>query len=235
MSWADTYVDLLRQFGVPFVIRPGWGRQSGGRGDWTYGQPVATVDHHFANGYSSPDGVSMIENGYSGGPAPYVVNQYVQDVSSDSSDDGRLYLISQYPTGHPGKGSREVLRRVMADQAPQGDAAALDLPDDLPQSEAERLYYGTEVQNPGDGTPLTVAQMRTLILADAALMIALGHPAARVIQHREHSRRKPDIHPRALDAFQHRRDVAAAIEAYQGGHRWTAVDWLRLLATVAAG
>ena len=216
-AWADRYVNYLRMLAVPFVIRPGWYRQSADRGDWKYGEPIATIDHHFANGYGSTDGVSMIENGYGGGPRPFVVNQYVQDVRNDPTDDGLLYLISQYPTGHPGKGSATVRDRLLAGLAPRGDAAAMGYPDDLIQSAAELLYFGTEVQNPGDGTPLTDAQKRTLTLADAAFCLATGHGSWCVIQHREHSQRKPDIHPKALDAFKHRADVQAVIDRVRGG------------------
>lgn len=224
-DWADRYVNFLRQLGVPFVIRPGWGKQSNNRGDWAYGQPIATFDHHFANGYGSTDGVSMIEGGYSGGPNPYIVNQYIQDVRNDPSDDGRLYLISQYPTGHPGKGSATVRDRLLAGKAPLGDAATQGYPDDLPQSQAERLYYGTEVQNPGDGTPLTAAQKRTLTLADAAFCLATGRDAWCVIQHREHSQRKIDIHRDVLDAFAHRRDVQAVIDRVRVGAQGWWPEW----------
>jgi hypothetical protein len=208
MTWREKYVDLLRAFGVDVVIRPGWLKQSAGRGDWTGGKPVGQINHHFGNGAGAPDSdlVAMVENGYVGGPRPFVVNDLL-------GRDGRLFLVSSFPTGHPGKGSRSVLDRVRRGLAPLGDAGALDLPDDLPQSEAERVYYGVEVSNRGDGSPLRPGQYRTLVARNAALALACGLSADVSIQHREHSRRKPDIHRATVDAVKLRADVAALMRS----------------------
>jgi hypothetical protein len=206
MSWRDDYIMWLRRFDVDLEIRSGWLKQSAGRGDWIGGEPCGQVNHHFVNSYSSADAglVSMLERGYSGGPSPYIVNEFL-------GRDGKLFLISSYPTGHPGKGSRAVLNRVMAGLAPQGDAAALGLPNDLPQPEAERRYYGVEVSNPGDGTPLRPGQYETLVARNAALALALGISPNASIQHREHTDRKSDIHPKAVNANELRSDVRKLI------------------------
>lgn len=228
-AWADRYVQYLTLLGVPFVIRPGWGRQSADRGDWATGQPIGTIDHHFVNPYTSPDGLSMIEGGYSGGPSPFIVNQYLEHIRGRAA---RLCLVSQYPTGHPGRGSRAVADRVRRGLPILGDAAAQGYSNDLPQSEAERLYYGTEVQNPGDGTPLTDEQNSILDRADAAFCLATGLPASAVIQHREHTDRKSDIHPRAMDAHAHRRRVQAIVDRVRSSR--SAADWVAFFAAAMA-
>jgi hypothetical protein len=210
MGWREDYISLLQGFGVDVEIRPGWMQQSAGRGNWQLGQPVGQINHHFVNPYTSADLglVQMIERGYSGGPQPFIVNDFL-------GRDGKLFLISSYPTGHPGKGSRQVLNRVRLGQAPLGDAAAVGMANDLPQNEAERAYYGVEVSSPGDGTPLRPGQYRTLVARNAALALACRLSANASIQHREHTDRKQDIHRNAVNANQLRADVAALM----GGKR----------------
>jgi hypothetical protein len=204
MSFLDDYPTALRDFGVPVEVRAGW-RKMNHRGDWSRGAPVATVDHHFVIPYTSPEmnGVNMLENGYSGAPTPPIVNQYLGTT--------RMFLICGYPTGHPGTGSRRVLNDLLAGVAASGDAAARGLPNDLPQSEAERLYFGTEVHHPGTAVPVRDNQVDWLARADAAFCQVLGLPAARIIQHREHTNRKIDIHRDAFNAAAHRARVAALI------------------------
>lgn len=199
--WADEFVKYLKEYGVSIDIRSGWKSQSAGRGNWINDVPDGFMEHHFVNPYSSRDGVNMIEKGYSGGPRPYVVNLYLEG-------DGLLRLVSAYPTGHPGIGSRAVLNRVLNDEAPLGDAAAVGVGNDLTQIEAEKRYFGMEVQNPGDGTPLSGAQYRVMPLIGAAWCRATGHSPNRVIQHREHTDRKPDIHRAALNADKNRADIS---------------------------
>lgn len=217
-KWADDFVKFLREYGVEIDIRGGWNSQSGGRGDWYNGQPVGFIEHHFVNSYSSKDGVNMIENGYSGGPRPFVVNTYLEG-------SGLLRLVSQFPTGHPGMGSRTVLDRVMSGQAPQGDAASVGVGNDLPQTEAEKRYFGMEVQNPGDGTPLSAPQYRVLPFIGAAFCRAVGKNQNCVIQHREHTNRKSDIHPRALNAFTNRDDIGRVLGGTVSGDSWWEEWW----------
>lgn len=207
MALPDDFVTALYDFGIArdkVEVRPGY-RKVNQRGEWTHGKPIAQVDHHFANGINAKDLdlVSMCENGYAGGPAKPVVNNLL--------GRGKLYLVCWYPTGHPGKGSRRVLDDIRKGIAPSGDAAARGLPDDLSQDDAENLYAGTEVHNPGDGTPLTDWQMDTLIKSNAAIAQVCGFTAAACIQHREHSARKPDIHRAALNAHTFRSQVAALL------------------------
>jgi hypothetical protein len=204
MGWREDYISLLQGFGVDVEIRPGWMQQSAGRGNWTKGQPVGQINHHFANNAASSDLglVRMLEDGYVGSPKPFVVNDFL-------GRDGKLFLISSYPTGHPGKGSAQVMNRILASQAPLGDAAAVGMPDDYPQQSAERLLYGVEVSNPGDGTPFRPGQYRALVARNAALAIACRLSSNVSIQHREWTRRKPDINRATCNANQLRADVAA--------------------------
>jgi hypothetical protein len=206
VSFLDDYPTALRDFGVPVSIRSGW-RTMNRRGNWTHGVPVGTLDHHFVINYTSPEmnAITMLENGYSGAPTPPVVGQYLGTT--------QLFLICGFPTGHPGTGSRRVLNDVLRDVAPTGDAAARGLPNDLPQGEAEKMYFGTEVHHPGTAVPLRDNQVDWLARADAAFCQVLGYTSARVIQHREHTNRKIDIHRDALNAAAHRSRVAALIGA----------------------
>lgn len=211
-NWRDRYLSYLRHFEVPFEVRSGWLKQSAGRGNWIDGAPVGLTQHHFVSSKFPPDSqwVRMLEEGYQGSPAPYVVNEFLGE------DAAMLYLISSYPTGHPGRGSRTVLDRILSGKAPLGDAADLGYANDLPQDEAELRYYGIEVDNPGDGTPLTPRQYQILVARNAALCLALNLSSNCVHQHREHTNRKIDINKNALNADTLRNAVSTKMRTAGG-------------------
>lgn len=209
MGWLDDIVPAYRDYGLVVREQGAWKTRTlttsaGIVRTWRYGKPIARVNHHFVINFGTPDmaAVNMIINGYSGGPKPPVVNEYL-------GQTGIVYLIAGGPTSHPGMGSRTVLNRLLANQAPLGDAGALGYANDLPQSEAEVLYWGVETHHPGTAVAMPDIQYDALVKINAALAEVLGWPAERNMQHREHTGRKQDIHKFAVNAFTLRRQSAA--------------------------
>lgn len=183
---ADQLVAAYRRWHVPIVERPGWRTRSTG---WPF-DPIGVVVHHDAmnDRVSTERGLYVIEEGRPDLDGPLSANWH--------EDDGIVYLCSFGNANHGGRFAAEVVARTRAGLPPRGDALALGLSDDGPI--ANGLYYGLEVHNAGDGRdPYEPGQMQSLTLTLAALCDLHGWTGARVIGHREGTRRKID--PRGID------------------------------------
>lgn len=183
---ADQLVAAYRRWHVQIVERPGWRTRNTGRAF----DPIGVVVHHDAmnDGVSTARGLDVIEGGRTdlAGPLSNVWHE----------DDGTAYLTAFGNANHGGRFAAEPVDRTRAGLAPRGDALALGLVDDGPI--ANGLYYGDEVHNAGDGRdPYEPGQMQTLTLSLAARCELHGWTGARVIAHREGTRRKID--PRGID------------------------------------
>ncbi len=104
--------------------------------------------------------------------------------------DATVNLVSGGRCNHAGAGAQVVLDRVRQDLAPLGDAGALGYVDG---PVGNGYFYGIEAENLGDNRdPWPANQLDTIARSAAALCRHHGWTAARVIGHREWSRRKPD-------------------------------------------
>lgn len=186
-------VEIVRaNGGTVFELEGCWGggtRDSDGNPRrWAVGEPVGVVDHHFVTNSRDPeDGrrlAEMLRVGYSTGSGrntgPFVTNAFTDVL-------GRHYLIGTQPCSHAGTGNATVLARVRADEMPSGPA----------QSDGEisgnPWLFGFETQHPGDDSDYPEALLDGLVLFNAALCIAFGWSARRVIMHYVWTARKPDM------------------------------------------
>lgn len=104
---------------------------------------------------------------------------------------GAVHLIAAKKANHAGKGAREVLDRIRADEAQVGDAKDHGYRDALI---GNAYFYGIEVENsgkPGDEYPQ--AQIDALVQVCAALCDAHGWSENRVVHHRQWTTRKVDM------------------------------------------
>jgi hypothetical protein len=186
MITAQQLVDAYHRWNITFVERPGWRTRNTGRSF----DPIGIVVHHDAlnDQVSTERGLQIIEQGRPDLAGPLAANWH--------EDDGTLYLCSFGNSNHGGRFAANPVARTRAGLPPLGDAGALGLVDDGPV--ANGIYYGDEVHNAGDGRdPYEPGQMQTLTLSLAARCELHGWTGARVIGHREGTRRKID--PRGID------------------------------------
>jgi hypothetical protein len=104
---------------------------------------------------------------------------------------GVAHLVAAGRANHAGAGSNVVLDEVRRGVSPTADAVARGLRDD---TTGNRWFYGIEVENSGlPADPYPSVQIDALVRICSALCAAHGWSAARVIHHREWTRRKPDM------------------------------------------
>lgn len=115
--------------------------------------------------------------------------------------NGHVVLVAAGVCWHAGRGSQqvhsEILRETVVTSDPRFDAASRDLPDDM--SIGNLRYLGIEVENDGV-EPLTAAQLDALPRVMAGCVRfnkSRGWKTAyRWRHHRQHTRRKVDMHHR---------------------------------------
>jgi hypothetical protein len=104
---------------------------------------------------------------------------------------GEAHLIAAKKANHAGSGALQVLERVRADKAIEGDAKKNGWKD---EGSGNAYFYGIEVENSGmpeDAYP--EAQVDALVKICAALCRAHGWSANRVVHHRQWTARKVDM------------------------------------------
>jgi peptidoglycan hydrolase-like protein with peptidoglycan-binding domain len=170
---------LLRVRGVAVVEEPGW--QGKGR---TPFRPVGVMVHHTAGPRSGDrPSLSVVIGGRPGIPPP-LCNILL-------ARSGRAHLVAALRANHAGAGSGLVLDEVRRGLSPAGDASIRRLKDD---TTGNSWFYGIEVENSGlAGDPYPSAQIGALVRICSALCGAHGWSAARIVHHREWTRRKPDM------------------------------------------
>lgn len=178
---------------VRLAIRDGW--QTYTRpGAW---HPAGIIVHHTA-------GHNDLNTVIRGRPdlAGPLANLY-----SDRDEPWTVTLISGGRCNHAGAGAQLVLDELRRDVAPTGDAMARGLIDG---PIGNGYLYGIEAENLGDGRqPWPPEQLEAIAHACAALCRLHGWTAARVIGHREWTRRKPD--PRGVSLASMRARVNALL------------------------
>lgn len=169
-----TLLDDLRAEGVTVVEENGWERRAR-PGAF---HPVGVMVHHTA-GHGD---LAVVRNGRHDLAGP-LANIW-------PAKDGTAHLIGAGRCNHAGKGSRVVLADVQADRAPADTAARRGLHDD---TDGNAWFYAIEVENLGDGRdPYPVSQLAAVVGCCAAFCRAHGWSTARVIGHKEWTRRKID-------------------------------------------
>jgi len=164
--------------------------------------PIGVMNHHTA-GPKTGDAPSLafIKRGTSTVPGP--LTQVLIGRS------GTCYVVADGRAHHGGGGSSVVLAETRKNIAPSGTAYSRGLAQD---TDGNTHYVGIEIENAGDGKDIyPTAQRIAVIKANAAILLALGHPHAnRSIAHKEWSRVKID--PRGFTMKWLRRRVAEELE-----------------------
>jgi hypothetical protein len=177
--------EALRAGGVDTRTVSGW-EQRGARSKRT-GQlydfdPVGILNHHDAinEGVRAERVLRIMVDGRSDLPGP-LCNLWLDD-------DGACFVVAAGNANHAGRGSSRVLERVRQDKAPQGDARALRLVDDVV---GNSYFIGIEV-NDSDGQ-LDAVQVEALVRINTAICRHQQWSANRCVHHREWTARKPDM------------------------------------------
>jgi N-acetylmuramoyl-L-alanine amidase/Putative peptidoglycan binding domain len=170
---------LLRGRGVTVIEEPGW--QARGRTPFS---PLGVMVHHTAGPRQGDHpSLAVVLRGRTGIPPP-LCNILL-------ARSGTAHLIAALRANHAGAGSRLVLDEVRRGVSPPADAIVRGLRDDIT---GNAKFYGIEVENSGlANDPYPQIQLNALVRICSALSAANGWSAARVIHHREWTRRKPDM------------------------------------------
>jgi LysM repeat protein len=147
------------------------------------------MNHHLVvpedQNYEKNQLVPMIRDGHSALSGPLA--------NVGIAFDGTIYVIAGNPANHAGMGRRDVLTRVMNNQAPRGNAADVYGSGSDDYSSGNVHYFGAELQHRGTHPDYPDVQIRATYAWNAALLRTIGAPAERAIHHREHSYRKIDL------------------------------------------
>ena len=195
---ADQFAAALRAEGLTVVETPGWSTYNrNARGPWG---PVHGVVIHHTVTKGTDATVGIVRSGYEGLPGPLCHVMIAKD--------GQVWLIGYGRTNHAGLGDPDVLAAVIAERAlPADDEAAVD---------GNRVFYGAECENLGDGVdPWPAAQLDAIERFAAAVCRAHGWTAASVIGHKEWQPGKVDPRGFEMAALRDRVDVRLG----QGGGR----------------
>lgn len=177
---AEDLLSILQARGIRTTEETGW-RERGGR----LFEPVGVMIHHTAGtGIRTILEGRKLENGKF--LPPPLANIYI-------AKSGLVHLVASGRANHTGEGVRLVLDEVRRNVAPTGSAKDRGLEDDKPDFVANRFLYGIEAENRGTGNdPWPDVQLEAIRRTAAALCDHHGWPAARVIAHKEWTKRKVD-------------------------------------------
>ncbi|WP_327354628.1 peptidoglycan-binding protein [Streptomyces sp. NBC_01304] len=169
----DALARALRDEGVRMREHGNWKTYNRNhKGSWG---PVHGVMLHHTAGRKS---LSLCRTGTPDLPGPLCIGLI--------SKDGTVHLVGYGRTNHAGSGSTAVLDAVRTSRAlpsrPGPDAV-----------DGNARFYGFEIENLGDGhDPYPAAQLDAVERLSAAICRSHGWPGARVIGHKEWTRRKID-------------------------------------------
>lgn len=167
---------VLRGARLKVVPIEGWETRSA-PGPFT---PVGQVVHHTAGAAEgNAPSLPTVINGRPGIPGP-LCNGLI-------ARDGTVYLVCAGKANDSGIGNQYVLDAVKADHAPEGDATEPGTISGNP------WFYDWEVEAVGDSSPYPDVQIDALVAVCAAVNLAKGWSANRVLHHREWTSRKIDM------------------------------------------
>lgn len=172
---ATAFANALRAEGCKVVEVGDWEHHNRNhKGPWG---PVYGVMIHHTVTRGTANTVRIVKDGYSGLPGPLCHGMIAKD--------GTIHLVGYGRTNHAGLGDDDVLRAVMTESALPVDNEA--------NTDGNRVFYGFECENWGDGSdPWPAAQLEAIERASAALCRLHGWKAESVIGHREWQPGKPD-------------------------------------------
>lgn len=169
-------------------VRPEDNWEGRGSRDFT---PVGVMVHHTAG--RGEAGRRIIRDGRAGLRGPLA--------AVHPRKDGSVHLVAAGRANHAGRGMGSVLELVKKDQPPPSDAPFKG------DTNGNKWFYGIEMENLGTGKdPWPDVQLDAAVRCAAALCRRHGWTAARVIGHREWTRRKagdPRL-PFSMDDFRHK-------------------------------
>jgi hypothetical protein len=170
---------LLRSRGVAVVEEAGWQ----GKGKTPFA-PVGVMVHHTAwPTQEDHPSLSLVIQGRPDVPPP-LCNILL-------ARSGTAHLIAARRANHSGAGSRLVLDEVRRGVSAVADAKDRGLED---TTTGNTWFYGIEVENSGlQGDTYPQVQIDALVRICTAMFQSHGWTAARVVHHREWTKRKPDM------------------------------------------
>lgn len=168
-----------------------------GESKWAVNGPVGIMIHHTAP--PNPFPLDVLSGGRDGRLRCNIAPR----------QNGELVVISAAACNYSsGSGAQRVLDDVRNGVAPTGTAQARGLADTV---NGNPWFWNLEVDHPGNGSPLPVAQWRAVVNACVALCKHHGWTAARVIAHGEWTRRKIDPRWDGLDSHGAARVIRAEV------------------------
>ncbi len=174
----------LKDEGVDVRPEPDWETRS--RGTFS---PVGVMVHHTAG--RGEAGYRIIRDGRKGLPGPLA--------TVHPRKDGRVHLLTGGKSNHAGRGNSSVLALVREDKPPLEDAR---FKGDII---GNRWFYGIEIENLGTGKdPFPAKQLDAAVRCAAAFCRRNGWSAARVIGHKEWTRRKAGDPALDMNDFRHK-------------------------------
>ncbi|GAA1919883.1 peptidoglycan-binding protein [Streptantibioticus ferralitis] len=190
---ADQFLTVLKHAGLGVVEVGNWRTHNRNhKGPW--GPVHGVVIHHTGSYSSEADMVEFCRVGYDELPGPLCHG--VIDRS------GTVHLVGYGRTNHAGLGDSAVLDAVIAERKVPVDRVA--------DTDGNKVFYGFECINNGEGQPWPSAQVEAMAEAAAAICKAHGWNERSVIGHKEWQPGKPD--PAGIDMDDFRARVAAYIK-----------------------
>ncbi|MFG2225397.1 N-acetylmuramoyl-L-alanine amidase [Streptomyces sp. NPDC048644] len=182
---ADRFLAALRSEGVTVVEEGNW-RTHNRKGAWG---PVRGVMIHHTVTSGTARTVQIVRDGHSALPGPLAHGVIAKD--------GRVHLVGYGRANHAGLGDGDVLAAVIAERK---------LPhDDEANTDGNRVFYGFECENLGDGKdPWPEAQLAAIEKVSAAICRAHGWGARSVLGHLEWQPGKVDPRGFTMDAMRAR-------------------------------
>ncbi|NEB00635.1 N-acetylmuramoyl-L-alanine amidase [Streptomyces sp. SID13726] len=177
---ATTFLAALKAEGVTVVEVGAWRTHNrNAKGPWG---PVHGVMLHHTVTKGTTATVRICRDGYTDLPGPLCHGVIAKD--------GQVHLVGYGRANHAGLGDDDVLRAVIAEQA---------LPvDDEANTDGNRVFYGFECENLGDGEdPWPAEQLLAMERVAAAICRHHGWTSASVIRHLDWQPGKID--PKGVD------------------------------------
>ncbi|MEU6118571.1 peptidoglycan recognition family protein [Streptomyces sp. NPDC047117] len=184
---ADRFLEALRDEGLRVVEVGDWRTHNRNhKGPW--GGVHGVMVHHTATS-GAEETVRLCYDGHPELPGPLCHGVITKD--------GTVHLVGHGRANHAGLGDGDVLRAVIAEKRLP--------PDNEADTDGNRVFYGFECENLGDGEdPWPEAQMEAIEKATAALCRVHGWNERSVIGHLEWQPGKVDPRGFTMDALRER-------------------------------
>ncbi|WP_407287877.1 N-acetylmuramoyl-L-alanine amidase [Streptomyces sp. BP-8] len=184
---AEQFLEALKSEGLRVVETDGWRTHNrDGKGAWG---PVHGVMVHHTGTSGAERTVRLCRDGRPDLPGPLCHGVITKD--------GTVHLVGCGRANHAGLGDGDVLRAVIAEKRLP--------PDNEADTDGNRVFYGFECENLGDGQdPWPEAQLAALEKAAAAVCQAHGWGERSVLGHLEWQPGKVDPRGFTMDALRER-------------------------------